>query len=297
MIFNYIFHPILQFCALIFSTLLYIVGWKKTVIAQNTKNTINLKTLNDENKSGNTFNFTQPFSRYQLLFALSYDFLSFILFRVSSKKFHPTIYISKSSQENIDEIIGHNLKQRPHILYSMHFGNFEWMAQKIKNYGIDLQVSIHPMHQTLASQFLQWLRKTPTAKNQTQNYTRDFRNQFQLIKDNLVEGKTLGWMMDQNPQKPSSIISPFLNLTTQWNPIPIYLEKKLCQEKYYCYITRESGIVFNSTYSIHFKKTKTPYPHCFQKFKDIILLHPNHYYGFTHRRFKNSHPELYTKKI
>ena len=69
MIFNYIFHPILQFCALIFSTLLYIVGWK--IILNSTRFIWKI--------------------RYQFIFKILHSFYEIICFITN---YNPIIYIS-----------------------------------------------------------------------------------------------------------------------------------------------------------------------------------------------------------
>lgn len=256
---------ILQVFSFVFTCLLYLVSWKKSVIYKN----IDLTQLSKNYSQKKKFYF-------KLLQHLSYDLLSFVWFRLSPSIFHPKVVIDSGSRNHIQSILISSKKKKPTIIYSLHFSNFEWMAQILRKENIPLVASIHPLHQNFFSKVLQFLRKS-----NNQNYTSDLKNNFQRIRHIFNEGKVLGWMMDQRPPKSSQVQNPFLGKTTSWNPVPNYLENKFNTKNYGCYLFRHSL----TKYYLNVFPLQNKYPDCFKEFEIVINKNPEYFYGFTHKRF------------
>lgn len=261
--------------ALIPSTLLYIVGWKKNTIEYNIEQ-IKFSKTNSHKKNYPLFiQSTQNISlfRFKLLHNLCFDLISFIGFRLLI--FQPTIQISP---DNHTQQIINKLKQpnKPTILYSFHFSNFEWFANSLHQLGIPLVASVKPLKQSFSNRVIQKLRT-----HQDQPYSLDFKNNLKGIPQLFKDHQVIGWMMDQRPSKKSSVIHEFLGVQTFWNPVPKYLESKFSTQNFIAYICRTHFF----TYEIKFKEIKDQYPISFQNIESEIFTHPEQFYGFTHKRY------------
>lgn len=261
--------------ALIPCTLLYIVGWKKTTIEQNLEKIKFSKTNSHQINFQLFIQSTQnnSFFRFKLLHNLCFDLFSFIAFRILSTQ--PAIHISQDEHtQSILNKLTH--PDKPTLLYSFHFSNFEWLANSLQQLGIPLVASVKPLQQNLSDQIIQKLR---THHNTP--YSLDFKNNLKRIPQVFEEGGVIGWMMDQRPPKKSSVIHDFLGVPTYWNPVPKYLENKFTTQNFTAHICRTHFF----TYEIKFHEIHDKYPQCFQELESEVFLHPEQFYGFTHKRY------------
>lgn len=276
---------ILRFSTFFLAILLYVVGWKRQVINTNLIiSGFSIKNSQFYKKRKKSFfskiTHSNEYFKLRLYHNLCYDLICFIIFRICPRSFHPAVqYDTKQIQE-----LKHNLSKHNTIIYSIHFSNFEWMASYLVQLKIPLQAATHPPHNSAAKFILNFLRKSNT-------YTADFKNQFNEIRKLFQKKNVLGWMIDQRPKKPSSINEKFLNIKTNWDPTPKYLEQKFKTKQFSCYLLRTSWTQFE----LHILETPQPYPHHFQHFETLISKYPEQYYGFTHKRFSHSHHNIYKK--
>lgn len=261
---------LLQVATIPLSGILYMVSWKKEVVMKNTSLCENLT----HHSNSNLFYFS-------LLHNMMYDLACFFWFKLAPVYFQPNIEISDSSRNQLRQIRMNQDLHIPTIIYSVHYGNFEWMAHFLQQNDIALVASVHPLHQNLPSRVLQFLRqfnKTP--------YTLDLKNNFDSIRKIFSNGQILGWMVDQRPIRKTNCIHPFLTQSACWNPIPQYLESKFKTKQFSCLLIRTSWVKFE----LKVERLNKTYPSSIEHLEYFIYKRPHLYYGLTHKRFSHEHP-------
>ena len=149
-------------------------------------------------------------------------------------KFKPNIKIE--GKEILDQIRN---AHTPVIFVSGHFSNFELMAMKIEESGINLAAIYRPLNNIFLNVLMERIRKKYICKKQVKKGTSGVRELLKLYK----KGYSIALMIDQRVSE--GIKSKFFDLDAYTTTIPAQFAKKFGCKIVPIYIERHNDINFN----------------------------------------------------
>ena len=178
------------------------------------------------------------------------------------------------------------------IFLTAHYANYEAMGPWLCRLGIPLVASYIPVKPNWLNNILERKIRAVNGKS----YSVDARTPRDFLRI-LNDGKLFCLLSDQDSRIPSAIDGTFLSRTVNVNPLPDFLLKHRPQTPIYiCWIEDK-----NRVRELHAIEVASPAQSSssivntqFNKWlEQRIAENPNLWYGFTHRRFYSSSPEIY----
>ena len=175
------------------------------------------------------------------------------------------------------------------IFLTAHYGNYEAMGPWLCRLGIPLKASYVPLKPA-------WLNRIVENKIRSVNkkpYSVNARTPREFLE--LLDKKNLFCLlMDQDSRIASATSAKFLGCDVHTNPLPKFLLKHRPETPgFICWIeeTRKSKILHANEVA-----QKTEIEKTYNRWlEERIRENPTFWYGWTHRRFYSTAPELYRK--
>ena len=168
---------------------------------------------------------------------IEYIFLNFF----QKKNNHITIY----GEDILSNIIK---KEKPVIVVSGHFANFELMSMEITKKKIDLATIYRPLNNFFLNPFMEYLRKKYVCKNQIRKGVNGVREAIEYIKNN----HSIALMIDQRVSEGEKI--NFFNVPAYTTTLPAQLAIKYNLKIIPVFIKR----INNKKFIIEFKNEINP---------------------------------------
>jgi len=250
-----IYNRYIKILAHILGRMLLFVKWKRDVIE------INLRLCNIP---------YEKFSLKKFYFQLSMDVLLFLHGRPLKK-----IHIRSR-----DVMKFHSLKQNGGVLLTAHFHNWELMGSWLRKNGMHLMGYSKPLKNPFWNYVLNLKRKQIDLPTISENV---LKTSLKWVKEN----KTFGVLWDQRPEAEKIKVPFFKQKVNMFRLPPLLL--KAAEKPCYIYILLPDFCIRilqisheNNKHS--FQKTAVRYNKILEAF---IRKHPEFWYGWPHRRFRN----------
>ncbi|GEM_PF-1264427 len=209
-------------------------------------------------------------------------------------------YISEQSKENIERM------RHGGIFLASHYGNYEAIGSWLLQLGVPLKASYAKLKPDFLNRFVEErLRAVNGIKYST------FVNNPRKLLNMLEQGTLFCLVADQDFRKSSAVKSTFLGHRVNCNPLLKFLLRHRPETPvFFCNIKTRDERNCNSTMSRHSHELvvtelcpKSPrgtpeavqeiYAAYHAELEKLIASQPENWYGFTHRRFKATHKDVY----
>lgn len=177
------------------------------------------------------------------------------------------------------------------IFLAAHYGNYEAIGVYLLRLGIPLKAS----YAKLKPSFLNGILENRLRAVNGKGYSAFISNPRELLKM-LDSGNLFCLVADQDFRNARAVKGKFLGHAVHCNPLPAFLLKHRAQTPVFiCWITEAFGRC-----ELHAKEITaecaTPenlYRAYNEHLGELVQNASEFWFGFTHRRFRSTHPELY----
>lgn len=210
-------------------------------------------------------------------------------------------YISEQSKKNIERM------RHGGIFLASHYGNYEAIGSLLLQLGVPLKASYAKLKPNFLNRFVEdHLRTVNGIKYST------FVNNPRKLLNMLEQGTLFCLVADQDFRKSSAVKSTFLGHKVNCNPLlkfllrhrpetPVFFcniaeyRKQRTEDRHFDYTVHELVVTELCQTSLRgsTEAVQEIYAAYHAELEKLIASQPENWYGFTHRRFKATHKDVY----